>query len=99
MKVEETQKIDRFLQLLDKSGVCDLLKSKMVHDDINKGGRPSYNVYNMLVAILYSFPSLPVPFSIIMNFKSIIYILYIFSTFLFTFYRKCDIIFIYVNTR
>lgn len=55
MKVEETQKIDRFLQLLDKSGVCDLLKSKMIHDDINKGGRPSYNVYNMLAAILYSF--------------------------------------------
>lgn len=55
MKVEETQKIDKFLQLLDKSGVCDLLKSKMVHDDINKGGRPSYNVYNMLAAILYSF--------------------------------------------
>ena len=55
IKVEETQKIDRFLRLLEKSGVCDLLKSKIVHDDLNKGGRPSFNVYNMLAAIIYSF--------------------------------------------
>ena len=55
IKVEETQKIDRFLQLLDKSGVCDLLKKQMIHDEENKGGRPGYNIYNMLAAIIYSF--------------------------------------------
>ena len=44
-----------YLRLLEKSGVCDLLKTKIVHDDLNKGGRPSFNVYNMLAAIIYSF--------------------------------------------
>ena len=55
IKVEETEKVDKFLTLLDKSGVCDLLKKQMIHDDKNKGGRPGYNVYNMLAAIIYSF--------------------------------------------
>lgn len=55
IKVEETVKIDKFLRLLDKSGVCDFLKSKIVHGDLTKGGRPSFNVYNMLAAIIYSF--------------------------------------------
>ena len=55
IKVEETRKIDKFLGLLEKSGVCDLLKSKIVHDDLDKGGRPSYNIYNMLAAIIYCF--------------------------------------------
>ena len=39
IKVEETEKIDKFLALLDKSGVCDLLNEQMIHDDKNKGGR------------------------------------------------------------
>ena len=55
IKVEEIEKIDKFLTLLDKLGVCDLLKKQMIHDDKNKGGRPGYNVYNMLAAIIYSF--------------------------------------------
>lgn len=55
IKVEETKKIDKFLELLDKSGVCDLLNNQISHDDKSKGGRPSYNVYNMLAAIIYSF--------------------------------------------
>ena len=55
IKVEETEKIDRFLQLLDKSGVCDLLKKLVIHDEENKGGRPGYNIYNMFAAIIYSF--------------------------------------------
>lgn len=55
IKVEETRKIDKFLGLLDKSGVCDLLKLKIVHEEINKGGRPGFNIYNMLAAIIYSF--------------------------------------------
>ncbi len=55
IKVEETKKIDKFLELLDKSGVCDLIKKQVIHDERNKGGRPGYNVYNMLAAIIYSF--------------------------------------------
>ena len=55
IKVEEIEKIDRFLQLLDKSGVCDLLKKLVIHDEENKGGRPGYNIYNMFAAIIYSF--------------------------------------------
>lgn len=55
IKVEETEKIDKLLALLDKSGVCDLLKEQMIHDDKNRGGRPGYNVYNMLATIIYSF--------------------------------------------
>ena len=55
IKVEETKKIDKFLALLDRSGVCDLIKKQVIHDEKNKGGRPEYNVYNMLAAIIYSF--------------------------------------------
>ena len=55
IKVEEIEKINKFLQLLEKSGVCDLLKSLVIHDKKNKGGRPGYNIYNMLAGILYSF--------------------------------------------
>ena len=53
--VEQSKKIDCFLALLDKSGVCDLLKDVMKNDDINKGGRPTYNPYNMLAVIIYNF--------------------------------------------
>ena len=54
IKVEETNKIDKFLNLLSKSGVCDLLKETIDHED-SKGGRPTYNPYNLLATILYSF--------------------------------------------
>lgn len=54
IKVEETNKIDKFLNLLSKSGVCDLLKETIDHVD-SKGGRPTYNPYNLLATILYSF--------------------------------------------
>lgn len=55
IKVEETQKIDKFLRLLEKSGVCNLLHEKIVREEKDKGGRPGYNSYNLLAAILYSF--------------------------------------------
>ena len=55
--VEQSQKIDNFLKLLSKSGVCDLIKEiqnqKNINDEI--GGRPSFNPYNMLAVILYNF--------------------------------------------
>lgn len=53
--VEQSKKIDSFLALLDKSGVCDLLKDVIKKDDISKGGRPIYNPYNMLAVIIYNF--------------------------------------------
>lgn len=55
--VEQSRKIDNFLLILDKSGVCDLLtkeiKKKNLQDD--KGGRPTYNPYNLLAVIIYGF--------------------------------------------
>ena len=36
IKVEETKKIDKFLELLDKSGVCDLIKKQVIHDEIKE---------------------------------------------------------------
>lgn len=54
IKAEETKKIDRFLKLLSDSGVCDLLQ-ECIHKDESKGGRPSYNQYNLLATIIYSF--------------------------------------------
>ena len=55
--VEQSKKIDNFLSLLDKSGVCYLLEKeiKIFESNIDKGGRPTYNPYNILAAILYSF--------------------------------------------
>ena len=53
--VEQSKKIDSFLALLDKSGVCNLLKDVIKKDDISKGGRPIYNPYNMLAVIIYNF--------------------------------------------
>ena len=55
--VEQSRKIDKFLKLLSKSGVCDLInniqKQKIKIDEL--GGRPSINPYNMLAVILYNF--------------------------------------------
>ncbi len=54
IKPEETKKIDRFLKLLSDSGVCDLLQ-ECIRRDESKGGRPSYNQYNLLATIIYAF--------------------------------------------
>lgn len=53
IKAEKTKKIDKFLELLDKSGVCDLINEQVIRDERRKIGRPGYNVYNMLVAVLF----------------------------------------------
>lgn len=55
--VEQSQKIDKFLSLLSKSGVCDLIKDIQKHKNKNDeiGGRPSFNPYNMLATVLYNF--------------------------------------------
>lgn len=55
--VEQSQKIDKFLELLSKSGVCDLITEVQKSEGVNEelGGRPSFNPYNMLAVILYNF--------------------------------------------
>jgi len=55
--VEQSQKIDKFLSLLEKSGVCDLIEKAIRNNESSndKGGRPTYNPYNMLAAIVYCF--------------------------------------------
>ena len=49
----ELKKIYKFLHLLDKSGVGEIIK-KYVKENL-KGGRPQYNPFNMFALILYSF--------------------------------------------
>lgn len=51
----EVEQIDKFLKLLDESGVCEMLKSKEEKRKSEKGGRPTYCEYDMLAVILYSF--------------------------------------------
>ena len=55
--VEQSQKIDKFLSLLDKSGVCDYLEKEIIKNEASedKGGRPAYNPYNLLAVIIYNF--------------------------------------------
>ena len=55
--VEQSKKIDKFLSLLDESGVCDFLKKEIKKNEPleDKGGRPTYNPYNLLAVIIYNF--------------------------------------------
>jgi transposase len=52
--VKEQAKIDRFLQLLNRSGVAQILDS-VKDKNTNMGGRPCYNIYNLFSTILYGF--------------------------------------------
>lgn len=54
IKVEETRKIDDFLRLIEESGVCELIETS-IKRDYEKGGRPSFNPYDLFAAIIYSF--------------------------------------------
>lgn len=51
---EEREKLDRFLLVLDKSGVSNLFPIKSV-SDLEKGGRPHYSYYDLFATILYGF--------------------------------------------
>ena len=51
----EVKEIDKFLDLLSKSGVGELLERKLKDRDYTNGGRPNYNSFNMLAMIIYSF--------------------------------------------
>lgn len=50
--VEQTSKIDKFLTLLDKSGVAAILKKEETEQTI---GRPELDTFNMFAAIVYGF--------------------------------------------
>lgn len=52
--VKESEKLDRFLQLLEKSGVAEVIRS-VVPEQADTMGRPAYNQYDLLAVILYGF--------------------------------------------
>ena len=54
MLSNEQEKIDKFLRLLEKSGVERVIK-KDINTSKNKGGRPLSNACNILSTILYCF--------------------------------------------
>lgn len=54
IEVQEQEKIERFLTLLDNSGVAVLI-SKYIKNETSKGGRPGYNYYHLFATILYGF--------------------------------------------
>ena len=54
LDVKEQEKLDRFLMLLDKSGVSELFPKKELYEEM-KGGRPHYRYQNIFATILYGF--------------------------------------------
>ncbi len=54
LDVKEREKMDRFLRVLERSGIDELFPLK---DDryFDKGGRPPYSFYDLLATILYGF--------------------------------------------
>ena len=51
---EERAKLDRFLRILDKSGVSMFFPTRSV-SDLEKGGRPHYSYYDLFATTLYGF--------------------------------------------
>lgn len=56
IEAKEQDKLDRFLSLLGKSGVYDLLHLK-TEEELKKGGRPPYSQADLLATIIYGFSS------------------------------------------
>ena len=54
LDLQEREKLDRFLLLLEKSNVKEFFPKKS-EIDLLRGGRPSYNPYDLLATILYGF--------------------------------------------
>lgn len=52
--VEQYQKIDKFLDLLSRSGTCEIIKNAIKKTE-NKGGIPKANPYNLFAAIVFCF--------------------------------------------
>ena len=65
LEEKEREKISKFLMLLEKSGVGDVV-SKYVKNNTEKGGRPNSNYYNLFATILYGFALIVVSWSISM---------------------------------
>ncbi len=54
LEVKEREKLDRYLLLLEKSGVSQFFP-KQEESAFEKGGRPHYSYHNMIATILYGF--------------------------------------------
>lgn len=54
LDLEEREKLDKFLLILDKSGVSKFFSHRDIHD-LDKGGRPHYSYYDLFATILYGF--------------------------------------------
>ena len=54
LKVKQKELLNRFLSILEKSGVGDLIQ-KYVNNDTEIGGRPNCNYYRLFAAIVYGF--------------------------------------------
>ena len=54
LDVKQKGILDKFLLILEKSGVGDLIQ-KYVNNDTEKGGRPNCNYHRLFAAILYRF--------------------------------------------
>ena len=53
---EQAEKIDKFIDLLEDSGVFEFIKvNTNVSDNVEQGGRPRYSPYRLLTLILYNF--------------------------------------------
>ena len=54
LDLKEREKLDKFLNILDKSGVSKFFQIKDIHE-LEKGGRPHYSYYDLFSTILYGF--------------------------------------------
>ena len=54
LEVKEQERIERFLTLLDNSGVGKIIE-KHIKNNTSKGGRPGYNYYHLFATIIYGF--------------------------------------------
>ena len=54
LEVKEKEKMMRFLNLLDNSGVGNII-NRYVKNNTTSGGRPGYNYYRLFATVLYGF--------------------------------------------
>ena len=54
LDVKEREKMDKFLALLDGSGVGGII-DRYIKSNTPSGGRPGYNYYRLFATILYGF--------------------------------------------
>ena len=54
LEVKERLKMEKFLTLLDNSGVGEII-DKYIKNNTPSGGRPGYNYYRLFATILYGF--------------------------------------------